>query len=124
VTAIAGGRVDATINNMAGQVVPAMRGAAEIFCLVFDGGFQLDADPVAIGAKTCPVTAGTDTAETTGHRLVIIGEIQAVIEFIVGNLGFLHVMAAGALAKIFARFCRVPRRWGIPALNRCTGSQK
>ena len=51
-TAIAGGRVDATVNNMAGQVVPPMGRAAEIFSLVLDGGLQLDADPVAIGAKT------------------------------------------------------------------------
>jgi hypothetical protein len=123
-TAIAGGRVYATVNNMAGQVVPPMRRSAEIFSLVFDGGFQFDADPVAIGAITCPVTAGTDTAETTGHLPVAIGIIQTVIEFIVRNLGFLHIVAIGAITQIFALFFRVPRRRCITTLHRCTGYQQ
>ena len=123
-TAITGGRVYATVNNMAGQVVSTMRRAAEIFSLVFNGGFQLNPDPVAIAAKTSPVTAGTDTAETAGHLQVVIGKIQAVIEFIVGNLGFLHIMAIGAVTKIFALFFRVPRRRCITTLNRCTGNQQ
>jgi len=123
-TAITGGRIDATVNNMAGKVVSTVRCAAEIFSLVFDGGFQLNADPVAIAAKTSPVTAGTDTAETTGHLPVAISEIQAVIEFIEGNLGFLHVMAIGALTKIFAFFFRMPWRRNITTLNGCTGNQK
>jgi hypothetical protein len=79
---------------------------------------------VTIGAKTCPVTAGTDTAETAGHLSVVIGKIQAVIEFIIGNLGFLHFMAGGAIAKIFPLFCRVPWRRYIATLHRCTGNQK
>ena len=109
---------------MAGQVVPAMRGAAEIFGLVFDRWFQFDPDPVAIGAKTGPVAAGTDTAETTGHLTVAVCEIQTVIEFIIGNIGLVHIMAGSALAQVFALFYRVPRGRCIAALHGSTGSQK
>ena len=123
-TAVTGGRVNATVNNMAGQVVPTVRRAAVIFSLVFDGGFQLYSDPVTIAAKTRPVAAGTDAAETAGHLPVVIGKIQAVIEFVVGNLGFLHIMASGALTKIFPLFFRVSRRRCIPTLNGRAGNHQ
>lgn len=123
-TAITGSRVNATVNNMASHVVPTMGHAAVIFSLVFDGGFQLNSDPVAIAAKTCPVTAGTDTAIATGHLPVVIGEIQAVIEFVIGNLGFLHFMAVGATAQIFTLFFGMSRRRCVTGLNRCTGNQQ
>ena len=109
---------------MPGKVVPAMRRAAEIFSLVFNGGFQLDSDTVAIAAKTSAVTAGADTTVSTGHLPVIIGKKHTVIEFFIGNLCFLHIMAIGAKTKISPLFFRVPWRWCIATLNGCTGNHK
>jgi hypothetical protein len=123
-TAITGGRVNATVNNMPTKVVPAMWHAAVIFSLVFDGGSQLDIDPVAIAAKTSPVTAGTDTVESTGHLPVVFDKKHTVIEFFIGNLCFLHIVAIGAITKIFPLFFRVPWRRCIATLNGCTGNHK
>lgn len=122
--AIAGRRVDATVNSMACQIVAAMRHAAEIFRLVFDGRLQLDSDPMAVGAIALPVAAGTDAAKTARHRPVVIGEIQPVIELVIGNLGFVHLVAVGALPQVFPVLVGMPRRRCITGLKRGTGRQK
>lgn len=109
---------------MPGKVVPAMRHAAVILSLVFNGGFQLDSDTVAIAAKTAAVTAGADTAVSTGHLPVIIGKKHTVVQFLIGNLCFLHIMASGAMTKIFPLFFWMPQRRCITTLNGCTGNHK
>ena len=121
-TAIAGSRINSTVNDVPGKVVPAMGHAAVIFGLILDGGFQLDSNAVAIAAITSPVTGSADTAVTVGHRTVVFAKKQAVIEFIVGNRCIFHLMAGGAKTKIFAVFCRVPGRRRITTFNSCTGN--
>ena len=54
--AVAGSRINATVDNVPGKVVSPVGHATVIFSLVFEGGFQFDSDPVAVAAKTFPVT--------------------------------------------------------------------
>lgn len=116
-TAVTGSRVHATVDNMPGKVVPAMGHATVIFSLVFEGGFQLDCDPVAIAAKTSPVTGGANRAVSIGHRVMVVGKKHAVYEFFIGNLILLRIMTIEAKAQIFPLFFRVPGRWRITALS-------
>lgn len=70
-TAIAGRRVNATVNNMTGKVIPAMGHATVIIGLILDGRFQFNPDPVAITAITLPMTGGADGTESGRHRTVV-----------------------------------------------------
>lgn len=123
-TAIAGRRIDATVNHMPRKVVPAMGHATVIFGLIFDGGLQLDADPVAIAAITLSMTGGTDGTESAGHRTMVFPKIHAVVEFFIGNFGFLRIMAIRAKTQIFSLFLRVPGGRRITALHSGTGSHQ
>ena len=123
-TAITRGRVDATVYNVPGEVVPAMGHATVIFGLIFDGGLQLDADPVAITAITFPMAGGTDGTEPAGHRTMVFPKIHAVSEFFIGNFGFLRIMAIRAEAQIFPLFFRVQAGRRITALHSSAGSHQ
>ncbi len=121
---VAGSRVNATVENVPAKVISAMGHAAVIFSLVFDGGFQLDSDPVAIAAETCPVTGGTNRTISTGCLSMVVAKKRAVYEFFIGNLRLLRFMAIQAKTQIFTVFIRVPGRRRITTLDGCTGNHE
>lgn len=122
VTAVTGGRINATVDHMPGKIVTAMGHAAVIFSLVFDGRFQLDADAVAIAAETCPVTGGAYRTIAAGHLVMIVGKKHSVDEFFIGNLSLFRLMTIEAKAQIFPLFCRMPGGWRVASLKGGTGN--
>jgi hypothetical protein len=107
-------RVQAAVDAVAGQIIPAVRRTAPGVGVLLDGGLDFNPDAMAVAAKTGTMAHLAHRLTVQGRKAMLPVERSAMLEALKRKISPVP-MTAGASAQIFA--CIGVAQRDLPALN-------